>query len=699
MSVAAARDHTVTDSGLNGFVGTGVGKDYNRGAERNSVELKLSPLVTDIVLLAIALLTFAVSGCGDDASKPDDSLSSPSPSAQVQADTSTPASPDRPALNVQFIGAADLSDESKLSLADLIESIQAGVVQITTSRGSGSGFIITPDGLVVTNAHVVSGESSVGVWLTNGRRYDADVLERDSTSDLALLRIDGGGFQAFAVGDSDRVRMGDEVLALGFPLADTIGTNLTVTRGIVSSTRVEDGIQLLQTDASLNPGNSGGPLVNRDGEVIGVNASRIEETDSGRPVSNIGFAISVSELERRLPTLGGQIASPNTPTPAPTPIPASDPTWTPAPTFTPEPSWTPAPTFTPEPTSTPTLTPTPTPMTTPTSTPTFTPTPTPTPTPPFVSVSSGSDHACGLRSDGSVVCRAGMNYDPRDSSYHRVSVSSNERFESISTSNTHTCGLREDGVAVCWGNVYDLLYPYSFLKDEHFTDISIGRYHNCGLREEEVRTPYQVIDGKLWYTIDIIEIAVCWGSDDEGWAPPSQAGRFMSISTGWQSICALREDGIADCWGLDQELADLSSESWSLPEDERFISISYPCGLREDGVVLCFAGPSPPQDERFISISYPCGLREDGVAVCWSRAATPPKDERFISISNGRSHGCGLREDNSIVCWGDGPWDQFSPGDERFISVSSGYWHMCGVREDGIIICWGDLDWDESLPP
>ena len=328
-------------------------KDYSRGAGRNSVELKLSPFVTGIALVVIALLTFAVAGCGDDASNSDASLSSPSPSAQVQADTSTPVPPERPALNIQFVGAADLSDGSKLSLADLIERIQSGVVQITTSRGSASGFIISSDGLVITNEHVVSGESSVGVRLTNGRRYDATVLEKDTTSDLTLLRIDGGGsFDAIAVGNPNTVRMGDEVLALGFPLADTIGTNLTVTRGIVSSTRTVDGVTMLQTDASLNPGNSGGPLVNRDGEVIGVNTSRIEETEGGRLVSNIGFAVSVSELERRLPTLGGQFASLGTPPSAPTSIPASDPTWTPAPAFTPEATWTPTPTFTPTPTAT-----------------------------------------------------------------------------------------------------------------------------------------------------------------------------------------------------------------------------------------------------------------------------------------------------------------------------------------------------------
>ena len=115
---------------------------------------------------------------------------------------------------------------------------------------------------------------------------------QDSVADLALVQIDGNDrFHPITVGDPDGVRMGDEVLALGFPIADRIGTNLTVTRGIISSTRTLDGVELLQTDAAINPGNSGGPLVNSDGEVVGVNTSRVERTDSGRPVINIGFAV------------------------------------------------------------------------------------------------------------------------------------------------------------------------------------------------------------------------------------------------------------------------------------------------------------------------------------------------------------------------------------------------------------------------
>ena len=237
-------------------------------------------------------------------------------------DTAPPTLTPAPPLNIQFIGAADLSEEGKSTLAELIESIQEGVVQIDTDDGSGSGFVVTSDGLVVTNEHVVGSSSRVRVWLTGGRSYEADVLDRDATSDLALLQITGeGGFHPIAIADPSSIRVGDEVLALGFPLAETIGSNLTVTRGIVSSTRTVAGVALFQTDAAINPGNSGGPLVNRRGEVVGVNTSRIEESSSGRPVSNIGFAVSVTEFERRLPTFSGRLAAVperSSPTPLPT---------------------------------------------------------------------------------------------------------------------------------------------------------------------------------------------------------------------------------------------------------------------------------------------------------------------------------------------------------------------------------------------
>lgn len=219
----------------------------------------------------------------------------------------SPASTDAPAPIVNLIGAADLSDEGKSTLAELIERIRLGVVQITAGSGNGSGFIVGADGLVVTNEHVVGEGRSVSVRLTNGHSYRGEVLERDETADLALVQIDDNdAFEALKLGNPDRVRVGDEVIALGFPIAGRIGNNLTVTRGIISSTRTADGVYLLQTDAALNSGNSGGPLVNAGGEVIGINVSRIEGTDSGRSVTNIGFAVSVVELERLFEALNGR---------------------------------------------------------------------------------------------------------------------------------------------------------------------------------------------------------------------------------------------------------------------------------------------------------------------------------------------------------------------------------------------------------
>ena len=285
-------------------------------------------------------------------------VATPTPSARntpVSSDTDSPTPSEEPVSNIQLVGAADLSDESRSSLADVIESIQDSVVQIITGGSSGSGFIIRADGLVVTNEHVVGNARTVRVWLTNGRSYEGEVLERDATSDLALVKIGGNQrFEALAIGDPKRVRVGDEVLALGFPLADRIGSDLTVTRGIVSSKRMESGVEQFQTDAAINPGNSGGPLVNNSGEVIGVNTSRIEQTPGGRPVANIGFAVSVSELEGRLPSLGvrGLVthgAPRIMPTPTTTPSPSPTPIVSPSPISTPTQIPSPTPTVVPKP--------------------------------------------------------------------------------------------------------------------------------------------------------------------------------------------------------------------------------------------------------------------------------------------------------------------------------------------------------------
>jgi serine protease Do len=231
-------------------------------------------------------------------------------SAQAQ-----PAEP----LWKESLGAAAPPDIVRLNdfMHDLTERLKPPLVQIRVRRAAeaqaegqeqqpnapderrsqGSGFIIREDGYLVTNAHVVGDAERIQVRLIDGRRFEGKVVGLDERVDLALVKIDARGLPVAALGDSNRTRVGEFVLALGHPF----GLEQTVSFGIVSRKGAPiqvaaPGFEFIQTDAAVNPGNSGGPLVNMAGEVVGVNSMAAVN-------GTIGFAIPVNLVKALLPQL------------------------------------------------------------------------------------------------------------------------------------------------------------------------------------------------------------------------------------------------------------------------------------------------------------------------------------------------------------------------------------------------------------
>lgn len=187
-------------------------------------------------------------------------------------------------------GSSSGSDEREN--INVYKIASAAVVTIDASYGSGSGCIIDPSGIIVTNRHVINDGYRVKISLSDGTSYMASLIDIDN-DDLALLKINANrNFPYVRLGDSSRIEVGQRVLAIGNPF----GLERTLTTGIIS--RIDYKYNRIQTDAAINPGNSGGPLLNTKGELVGVNQAIINP--SGRSSAGIGFAIPSNTVKRLL---------------------------------------------------------------------------------------------------------------------------------------------------------------------------------------------------------------------------------------------------------------------------------------------------------------------------------------------------------------------------------------------------------------
>ncbi len=256
-------------------------------------------------LLLVGML--GACGGGDSASLAGGGLAVPSATAQGALPTTSPR---RTVITdaVQKIAPAVVTVQTEVverAPIDPFERFFGGRSGERSSSGIGSGFITRSDGIIVTNAHVIAGSTKVSVALRDGQTYQARVLGSDEVNDLAVLKIDARNLPTVKMGTSDDLLVGEWVIAIGNPYGFLLGnTEPSVTTGVVSGVGrnlVGQGqgsgvyVDMIQTDAAINPGNSGGPLVNANGEVIGVNSSIYSPTGSS---IGLGFAIPINRAKR-----------------------------------------------------------------------------------------------------------------------------------------------------------------------------------------------------------------------------------------------------------------------------------------------------------------------------------------------------------------------------------------------------------------
>ena len=256
-------------------------------------------------LASLAILAVLSAGCGSTSqevavTEPTSAAASlsPAPTATVQPllQGPTPTFGSRP-VPLTASGAlpslSDLVDKVKPAVASIsVEALTRGIFFEFTDEGAGSGIVVRSDGYIVTNNHVVANVDQIKVTLPSGNTYDARVIGRDALTDLAVIKVEDEGLATVTFGNSDGIRVGDWVLALGNAVSlkggPTVTLGIVSARGRTATTELGTLYDMIQTDAAINDGNSGGPLVNLAGEVIGINTAML------RQAQGIGFAVSSS---------------------------------------------------------------------------------------------------------------------------------------------------------------------------------------------------------------------------------------------------------------------------------------------------------------------------------------------------------------------------------------------------------------------
>ena len=269
----------------------------------------------------------------------------------------------------------------------------------------------------------------------------------------------------------------------------------------------------------------------------------------------------------------------------------------------------------------------------------------------FIDIALGEAHACGIRTNGSIICWGSPNKYIHETPLHKVTTVTVDKARSLGW---HSCGVRTDGSLVCWGKSLEpfsgpdaLLYGYTATAPpDKLQTVSTGADHTCGIR----------VDGTV----------VCWGDNTVGQLV-APSGVFTSVSAGTRHSCGIRLDGSVECWG-----------SNTIPQ--------WDAGT--ESVQQVYGGQLDAPPDKFVDVSagqwHSCGITSDGAAVCWGNnfaGQLVAPSGVFTSVSAGTRHSCGLLLDGSVECWGSNTMPQWDGGTESYEeSVTVDSWTLLQAR-------------------